>query len=94
MAALRAADSLTGMHLPGGKGMCAKVTAYADDMTLFLNSDQDFETECKILIGFCEASGARVNVGKSSAMFAGRRTYRTVVPGGYDFCAEFENVSF
>lgn len=38
MAALRAADSLTGMHLPGGKGMCAKVTAYADDMTLFLRS--------------------------------------------------------
>ncbi len=38
-----AADSLMGMHLPGGKGMCAKVAAYADDMTLFLTSDQDFE---------------------------------------------------
>ncbi len=88
MAALRAAESLTGMHLPGSRGMNAKVSAYADDMTLFLTSDQDFETVCKILKSFFEASGARANVDKSSAMFAGRWADRTVVPGGYNLCAE------
>ncbi len=88
MAALRAADSLMGMHLPGGKGMCAKVAAYADDMTLFLTSDQDFEVAGRIVKGFCEASGARVNVGKSSVMFAGRWADRTVVPGSYNFCVD------
>ncbi len=88
MAALRAAESLTGMHLPGSRGMNAKVSAYADDMTLFLTSDQDFETVCKILKSFFEASGARAIVDKSSAMFAGRWADRTVVPGGYNLCAE------
>lgn len=57
MAVLRAADSLMGMHLPGGKGMCTKVAAYADDMTLFLTSDQDFKVAGRIVKGFCEASG-------------------------------------
>lgn len=88
MAALRAAPSLTGVNLPGGRGMCAKVTAYADDMTLFLTSEWDFEVAGKILQGICEASGARVNVGKSSVMFAGQWVNRTAVPGDYSICAE------
>lgn len=87
MAALRAAPSWTGIHLHGGRGMCAKVTAYADDMTLFLTSERG-EVAGKILQGFCEASGAHVNVDKSSAMFAGQWVNRTAVPGGYSVCAE------
>lgn len=88
MAALRSAPALTGVHLPGGRGVSAKVAAYADDMTLFLTSEQDFVVADRILQEFCKVSGARVNVNKSSALFAGRWAERTVVPGGYSLCPD------
>lgn len=88
VAALRAAPSLTGVHLPGGRGIRAKVAAYADDMTLFLTSELDFVVADRILQRFCEVSGARVNVSKSSAMFVGQWAGRTSVPGGYSLCPD------
>ncbi len=54
--ALRSAPALTGLHLPGGRGVSAKVVAYADDMTLFLTSEQDFVVADRILQEFCKVS--------------------------------------
>lgn len=88
MAALRSAPSLTGVHLPGGRGARAKVAAYADDTTLFLTSEQDFIVADRILHEFCEISGARINVGKSSVMYVGQWAGRTTVPGGYSLCPD------
>jgi len=88
VAALRSAPSLTGVHFPGSRGISAKVAAYADDMTLFLTTEQDFVVADRILQGFCEASGARVNVGKSSVMFVGQLAGRKIVPGGYSLCED------
>ncbi len=41
-----------------------------------------------ILHGFSEATGAKVNVSKSSVMFVGQWSKRTVVPGGYTLCQD------
>lgn len=82
LGALRAVPSLRGVHLPGGGGICAKVAAYADDTTVFLTSDRDFEVVGKILEQFCQVSGARVNVGKSSVMFFGQWAERAEARGG------------
>ncbi len=62
LGALREAPSFSGVHLPGGGGIYAKVAAYADDTTLFLTSECDFEVAGRILEEFCQVSGARVNV--------------------------------
>lgn len=87
-AALRSEPSLMGLHLPGGKGESAKVSLYADDMTLFLSSDRDFEVANKVILRFSRATGAKVNVTKSSVMFAGRWKGRKEAPGGFSLCAD------
>lgn len=88
LGALRAAPSLSGVHLPGGGGVCAKVAAYADDTTLFVTSERDFEVVGRILEEFCQLSGARVNVGKSSVMFFGQWAERAEARGGFSICVD------
>lgn len=88
LAALRAASSFIGVHLPGGGGICAKVAGYADDITLFLTSVSDFRVISRVLEGFCNVSGARVNVAKSSVMFFGPRADESEARGHYNICAD------
>lgn len=85
---LRLTAALTGVSLPGGGGIRAKVSAYADDMTVFLTTEKDFVVTGDILHSFSEATGAKVNVSKSSVMFVGQWSKRTVVPGGYTLCQD------
>lgn len=84
----RSTAALTGISLPGGGGTRAKMSVYADDITFFLTTDHDFTVIGEILHSFSEASGARVNVSKSSVMFIGRWSGRTEAPGGYALCPD------
>lgn len=85
---LRLTATLTGVILPGGGGIRAKVSAYADDMTIFLTTEKDFVVTGEILQRFSEATGAKVNVSKSSVMLVGRWSKRSEVPGGYTVCQD------
>ncbi len=67
--------------------MC-QVAAYADDTTLFVTSERDFEVVGRILEEFCQLSGARVNVGKSSVMFFGQWAERAEARGGFSICVD------
>ncbi len=49
---LRLTATLTGVILPGGGGIRAKVSAYADDMTIFLTTEKDFVVTGEILHSF------------------------------------------
>lgn len=51
--------------------MNVKVAAYADDITLFLTSDGDFEVVGHMQEAFAEATGACVNQRKSTVMCVG-----------------------
>lgn len=62
------------------------MSAYADDMTVFLTTEKDFVVIGEILHSF--STGAKVNVGKSSVMFVGWWNERTVVSGRYTLCQD------
>lgn len=88
LARFRKEHSFLGLHIPGGEGVRAKVTAYADDTTLFLASEGDFGVVERILAAFTEATGARVNRRKSSVLFVGSWAHRMDVPGGFSLCPD------
>lgn len=83
---LRACQAFTGLHLPGAGGVRAKVSLYADDMTLFLTSERDFRESSKILKAFGEATGAKVNMPKSAVMYVGQWANRKTAFGEYSLC--------
>ena len=83
LVAVRADPGVVGVHLPGGGGEALKVTAYADDMSLFLTTSGGFRRVEGILEDYGRASGARVNRGKSSVLFAGRWENKERLAGEY-----------
>ncbi|KAG1928992.1 hypothetical protein F2P79_023214 [Pimephales promelas] len=85
-ARLRTWQRFSGLHMPGAGGRCAKVSVYADDMTLFLTSERDFVESNKIFRDFGEATGAKVNMSKSSVMFVGKWAGKGTGTGGYSLC--------
>lgn len=58
------------------------MAAYVDDTT----SERDFEVVGRILEEFCQVSGARGNVGKSSVMFFG--LWAEKARGGFSICVD------
>lgn len=88
VAAFRRCPHLTGLHLPGGRGRFVKVSAYADDMTVFLNTDRDFLVVERLLEEFSCATGAVVNKGKSMVLCLGPWAGRSSVPGGFSVCVD------
>lgn len=61
----------------------AKVSAYADDLTLFLASRGSFEAVAEALGSFGRAAETRVNFGKSTAMGFGQWAGKQGVPGAF-----------
>lgn len=60
--------------------MVVKVSAYGDDLTLFLASRGSFEVVTRVLADFGRAARARVNLGKSDAMGFGQSEGLVKVP--------------
>uniref|UniRef100_A0A8K9Y2W7 Reverse transcriptase domain-containing protein n=1 Tax=Oncorhynchus mykiss TaxID=8022 RepID=A0A8K9Y2W7_ONCMY len=73
-AAIRADVRIKGLRPPGGGSSEVKISQYADDMTLFLTSEGS-------------ASGARVNLGKSSVKFFGPWAGREEGLSGLPLCS-------
>lgn len=85
---LRSEQTFHGLHVPGGKGARIKVSAYADDATLFLSREEDFSAIGRVLVTFSEVTGARVNRKKSAVLCAGAWAGKTAVPGGFSLCQD------
>ncbi|KAL2080696.1 hypothetical protein ACEWY4_024489 [Coilia grayii] len=60
VARLRGDPAIRGVHLPGAGGLSAKVTAFADDLTLFLTTECSFRAVVAILAAFGQAPGRSV----------------------------------
>lgn len=85
-AAIRADPGVVGLRLPGGDVEDLKISQYADDMTLFLTTDGSVSRLVHILEDFSNASGARVNLGKSSIKYFGPWAGRKGGLGGLSQC--------
>ncbi|KAL2080678.1 hypothetical protein ACEWY4_024484 [Coilia grayii] len=83
VARLRGDPAVRGVHLPGAGGLSAKVTAFADDLTLFLTTEGSFRAVVAILAAFGQAAGAKVNLAKSAVLCLGGWGARTSVPGPF-----------
>lgn len=71
LARLRGETSFAGLYVPRCGGLHVKVSAYANDVTLFLSSDRDFRAVGHMLEAFTKAIGARGNWRKSCAWACG-----------------------
>lgn len=83
VARFRADPRLVGLHLPGGQGVSAKVSAYADDLTLFITTRGGFSAVAENLVQFGRAAGSKVNLQKSAAMGFGGWAALDAVPAGF-----------
>ncbi|KII82983.1 hypothetical protein PLICRDRAFT_68591, partial [Plicaturopsis crispa FD-325 SS-3] len=68
-------SELKGMQGPGLAHRTV-VTLFADDTTVYLNSDDDFQTLQSILDKWCIASGAKFNTTKTEVIPIGSKLYR------------------
>ena len=87
LVAIRADPGVVGVHLPGG-GDALKVTAYADDMSVFLTTRGGFRKVEGILEEYGKAVGAKVNKGKSSILFVGRWVEKERLVGEFKVAGE------
>ena len=62
---------LSGVVFPGGNG-CLKISAYADDVVVFITSQRDVSIMEDIINNFSVVSSARVNWAKSEALAVGK----------------------
>ncbi|KAK9543285.1 hypothetical protein VZT92_001076 [Zoarces viviparus] len=85
-AAIRADPGVRGFLLPGSGGLRVKLSQYADDTTLLLDTDACLFRSLEIFQSFGKVASAELNCAKSSVKFFGRWKERTEVPGGLMLC--------
>ncbi len=85
-AAIRADPGVKGFLVPGSGGLRVKLSQYADDTTLLLDSDACLIRSLEIFQDFGRVAGAKLNCAKSSVKFFGRWKERTDAPGGLSLC--------
>jgi len=84
--AIRIDCRIKGLMIPGSKGTVVKLSQYADDTTLLLQSDKCLERALDLFGEFSLASGASLNISKSSVKFFGRFKQRRDGIGGLQVC--------
>ena len=75
LASMLRSSRLKGLQIPGDTERLI-TTLFADDTTVFLSEDDDFETLQAILNKWCRASGAKFNVKKTVIIPLGTPEYR------------------
>ena len=85
-AAIRADDRVEGVLVPGSGGLKVKLSQYADDTTLLLDSDICLSRVLDIFQRFGRAAGAELNLAKSAVNFFGRWKGWTEVLAGLTLC--------
>ena len=85
-AAIRADDRVEGVLVPGSGGLKVKLSQYADDATLLLDSDICLSRALDIFQQSGRAAGAELNLDKSAVKFFGRWKGRTEAPAGLTLC--------
>jgi hypothetical protein len=78
---IRAAPGITGVFLPQSLEQF-KCSGYADDTTIAPTTDESIEETFAVYAKFEQASGARLNRGKSKGMWLGSWKQRTDTPFG------------
>ncbi|KAJ4471880.1 hypothetical protein C8J55DRAFT_411011, partial [Lentinula edodes] len=68
-------SDLIGITIPG-KAECLIATFFADDTTVYLSEEDDFENLTKILDKWCFAAGAKFNISKTEMIPIGSEEYR------------------
>lgn len=77
----RLRTQLTGVRMPGC-GSSFKLSAYADDVVVIVNSQADIDHLVYIVEQFRLVSSAKVNWGKSEAILVGESLQGLSLPGG------------
>eukprot|EP00061_Rhincodon_typus_P014401 g41395.t1 len=72
--------SLSGVTVPGSRGLQAKLSLYMEDFTIFCSDPLSVCRHMGICNQFKLASGAKVNRGKSEAMFFENQADRSLIP--------------
>lgn len=86
--AIRKDSGIKGLMIPGGKGAVVKLSQYADDTTLLLESDKCLERALYLFEEFSLASGAILNRSKSAVKFFGKFKQRREGIGGLQVCED------
>ncbi|EJD46496.1 hypothetical protein AURDEDRAFT_19202, partial [Auricularia subglabra TFB-10046 SS5] len=68
-------SNLKGYDIPGLEERLI-ATLYADDTTVYLSSDDDYDSLIKILQDWCRASGAKFNTSKTEIIPLGKKSFR------------------
>ncbi|EIW58329.1 uncharacterized protein TRAVEDRAFT_100218, partial [Trametes versicolor FP-101664 SS1] len=66
---------LKGMNIPTS-GSALKATLFADDTTVYLSEEDDFQVLQSVLDTWCSAAKARFNIGKTEIIPLGSREFR------------------
>ena len=78
----RLRSKLQGFSFPGCRDVF-KLSAYADDIMVFVKKQEDIKVLTETVSNFCKISSARVNWGKSEALAGGEGSIdRLLLPGG------------
>ena len=85
---LRAKLSDSGLLLPCTSSKSVVVSAYADDVTIFVTRDRDFEIVESVYDLYSRASAARLNRQKTQGLWVGSWTDRKDTPLGYNWTSE------
>jgi ribonuclease HI/exonuclease III len=76
--AIRDSPNIRGIRVPGIERKLA-IALFADDATVYLSKEDKFDDLKDVLDGWCEASGARFNIGKTELVPIGDKDYRNEV---------------
>ena len=84
---IRSSHLIQGLKIPGSKNF-VKCSAYADDLTCILSSEFSLFNVLKLCQLFDKASGSRLNMLKTKAMWIGSWADRTDTPCGIAWVSE------
>uniref|UniRef100_W5LWH6 Reverse transcriptase domain-containing protein n=1 Tax=Lepisosteus oculatus TaxID=7918 RepID=W5LWH6_LEPOC len=79
---IRRDPDISGVVVPGSKGLQAKIAAYAEDITLFLSTNESLRKVLEIVYYFAAGMGSMLNQSKSMIKYFGTWKNRSDVVGG------------
>lgn len=81
---IRINNGLHGIQCPGGTE-CVKIIQHADDATVFISKESDFQVITDVLCNYCKGSGSKVNTSKTTGLWLGNWKNRKDKPCGFNW---------